>query len=187
MSRRFEFQDTPLEGLQILQRQPLADNRGYLERMFCSAELGPLLSNKNIVQINHTMTHKRGAVRGLHFQYPPHADTKFISCLRGEVFDIAVDLRADSPTFLKWHATILSAAMHNTFVIPEGFAHGYQTLTAECEMLYLHTASYQPSVEGGVNIKDPQLAIDLPLPITELAERDANYPMLKADYPGVLL
>ena len=98
------------------------------------------------------MTASRGTVRGMHFQHPPHAETKFVSCLRGEVFDVAVDLRNGSPTFLHWHAEILSADNHRTLVIPEGFAHGFQTLSDDCEMLYFHTAAYNPEAEGGLNV-----------------------------------
>ena len=94
-------------------------------------------------------------MRGLHFQYPPHAETKLVSCLRGEVFDVAVDLRRDSPTFLRWHAEILSSDNHRTLLIPEGFAHGFQTLTEDCELLYLHTAAWQPGAEGGRTRRTP--------------------------------
>jgi dTDP-4-dehydrorhamnose 3,5-epimerase len=185
MSNRFDILNTPLKGLKLIQRKPIGDDRGYLERLFCAAELETLISNKNIVQINHTLTSKRGTVRGLHFQYPPHAETKFVSCLRGEIFDVAVDLRKKSPTFLHWHAAILSADNHRTLMVPEGVAHGFQTLTEDCEMLYLHTANYKPETEGGLNVKDPRLAIQWPQAITELSKRDATQPMLSEDFLGI--
>lgn len=187
MSNRFDILDTPLEGLKIIQRKPIGDHRGCLERLFCVEEMKALVLDKSIAQINHTLTARRGTVRGLHYQYPPHAETKFVSCLRGEVFDVAVDLRRDSPTFLHWNAEILSASNHKTFAIQEGFAHGFQTLTEECEMLYFHTATYQPGAEGGLNVKDPRLAIQWPLAITELSKRDAAHPMLTRDFQGVVV
>ncbi|HUT42663.1 MAG TPA: dTDP-4-dehydrorhamnose 3,5-epimerase [Gammaproteobacteria bacterium] len=185
MITRFEILATPISDLQVLQRKPLGDDRGYLERLFCVEELQAVLSGKTIAQINHTLTASRGTVRGMHFQHPPHAETKFVSCLRGEVFDVALDLRNDSPTFLQWHAEILSADNHRTLVIPEGFAHGFQTLSDHCEMLYFHTAPYNPEAEGGLNVNDPRLGITWPLPVTGLSPRDAGHPPVKADFAGV--
>lgn len=185
MSNRFDILDLPIQGLRLLQRKPIGDDRGYLERMFCTEELKSLIPEKNIVQINHTLTAKRGTVRGMHFQHPPHAEIKFVSCLRGEVFDVALDLRRGSPSFLHWHAEILSADNHKTIVIPEGFAHGFQTLTKDCEMLYLHTAAYRAEAEGGLNAKDLKLAIQWPLPIAEQSARDAGHPFVLEDFSGV--
>lgn len=185
MSRRFEIRNTSLDGLCVLQRKPLGDSRGYLERLFCGEELHALIPGKHIVQINRTFTGSRGTVRGMHFQLPPHAEIKFVSCLRGEVFDVAVDLRHNSPTFLRWHAEVLSADNHKTLVIPEGFAHGFQTLTDDCEMLYFHTAAYQPDAERGVNAQDLRLAIQWPLTLTGLSPRDAAHPFLDDRFSGV--
>ncbi len=186
MSARFDILATPIPELRVLQRKPIGDSRGYLERMFCSEELQPLLADKRIEQVNRTHTAVRGAVRGLHFQYPPHAETKFVHCLRGEVFDVAVDLRRNSPTFLQWHAELLGSDNGRTFVIPEGFAHGFQTLTDDCEMLYFHTAAYRQEAEGGLNPQDPRLAIHWPLPVVSLSPRDAAHPFLEADFAGVI-
>lgn len=185
MSGRFDILATPLAGLHVLQRKPIGDSRGYLERLFCADELQALAPGKHIVQINHTLAASRGTVRGLHFQYPPHAETKFVHCLRGEVFDVAVDLRRGLPTLLQWHAEVLSAGNHRTFVIPEGFAHGFQALTDDCEMLYFHTAAYRQDAEGGLNVQDPRLAIRWPLSATGLSPRDAAHPMLDGDFRGI--
>ncbi|MBD3812300.1 MAG: dTDP-4-dehydrorhamnose 3,5-epimerase [Betaproteobacteria bacterium] len=185
MSSRFDILDTPLPGLRLLQRKPIGDSRGYLERLYCAEDLQILASGKNIVQINHTLTASRGTVRGMHFQRPPHAEIKFVSCLRGEVFDVAVDLRHNSPTFLRWHSELLSADNHKTLVIPEGFAHGFQTLTEDCEMLYFHTAAYQPGAEGGLNVQDPRLAIRWPLPVAALSPRDAAHAFLDDRFTGM--
>ena len=185
MTSRFNILDTPLQGLKLIQRKPIGDHRGYLERMFCAEELQSLIPGKGIVQINRTLTAKRGTVRGLHFQYPPHAETKVVSCLRGEVFDVAVDLRQGSPTFLRWHAEILSADNHRTLVVPAGFAHGFQALTEGCEMLYFHTAAYQPDTEGGLNVRDPRLGIRWPMEVTDLSPRDAAHPLVTKELIGL--
>ena len=187
MSDLFDIHDMPIQDLRWLQRKPVADSRGYLERIFCADTLKSLIPGKSIVQVNHTLTAKRGTLRGMHFQHPPHAETKFISCLTGEVFDVAVDLRRGSPTFLLWHAEILSADNHKTLIIPEGFAHGFQTLTKDCEMLYLHTAAYRVDAEGGLNAKDPRLGIKWPLPIAEQSARDSAHPLISEDFHGVVV
>lgn len=185
MSQRFEIDETPLQGLKVVQRKPAGDSRGYFERLFCAQELDPLLCGKSVAQINHTLTVKRGAARGMHFQMAPHAEMKFVSCIRGEVFDVAVDLRRKSPTFLRWYAEVLSEINHRSLLIPEGFAHGFQALTDNCELLYLHTATYQPSAEAALNVSDPRVAISWPLPIAEMSERDRAHPMLSDKFEGI--
>jgi dTDP-4-dehydrorhamnose 3,5-epimerase len=182
---RFTFHATPLSGLVVIECKPIEDGRGYFCRYYCVDEFREAGLRKPIVQINHTLTRKKGSIRGLHFQHPPHAETKIVSCLKGEIFDVAVDLRKGSPTFLRWHAEILSAADRKSLLIPEGFAHGFQTLAGEGELIYLHTASYAPEAEGGLNVLDPRLAIDWPLGIAEISERDRMYPMLAADFEGI--
>ena len=187
MSQHFTLTDTTIADLVVLERKPFKDDRGLFERLFCKDELSVLLTGKPIVQINHTLTEKAGAVRGMHFQYPPHAEVKFVSCLKGEVFDVAVDLRKNSSTFLRWHAEVLSADNFKTFVIPEGFAHGFQTLTEDCELYYLHSATYMSEAEGALNARDPRLGITWPKSITEQSERDQAHPMLGDDFDGVAL
>ena len=185
MSARFEAAPCPLVGLTLLQRKPLPDDRGYFERLYCADELAHVLHGRNVVQINHTLTGRRGTVRGMHFQHPPASEAKFVSCLRGRVFDVAVDLRCDSPTFLRWHAEVLSAENHITLFIPEGFAHGFQTLEDDCEMLYFHTAPYMREAEGGLHPLDPRLAIDWPLPPCGMSARDVGFPLLDNTFSGV--
>ena len=182
---RFTIHHTPIVGLYELVRQPLGDERGFLERLFCQETLDPLLSGKAIRQINRTLTRKEGTVRGLHFQYPPQAETKIVTCLKGTVWDVAVDVRQGSPTFLQYHALVLSEDNARSFLIPEGFAHGFQTLTPDCEMLYFHTADYQAEAEGAINALDPRLAINWPQPITERSARDQGHPMLTEDFLGI--
>jgi dTDP-4-dehydrorhamnose 3,5-epimerase len=142
---------------------------------------------KSIVQINHTITHRKGTVRGLHFQYPPYAETKLVSCLRGEIFDIAVDLRHNSSTFLRWHSARLSAENRQSLLIPEGFAHGFQTLSEDCELIYLHTEAYHPESEGALNVLDPRISISWPLAISELSERDRNHDFIEEEFQGIVL
>lgn len=184
---RFDFHDTPLGGLKLVQRKPIDDARGFFARLFCAEEFRAAGLDKPIAQINYTLTRSKGAVRGLHFQHPPHAETKLVSCCAGSVFDVAVDLRTDSPTFLRWHAEILSVENRRSLLIPAGYAHGFQTLTDDCELLYLHTASFHAAAEGALNIADPALAIDWPLPVTEVSERDRAHPFLDKQFLGIRL
>ncbi|HEY0220127.1 MAG TPA: dTDP-4-dehydrorhamnose 3,5-epimerase family protein [Afipia sp.] len=187
MTKRIEIAETEIAGLFSIVRHPIGDNRGYLDRLFCSDELFPLLAGRSVVQINHTLTVQAGTVRGMHFQYPPHAETKIVSCLRGQVFDVAVDLRKGSPTFLRWHGLILSGDDHNSFYIPEGFAHGFQALTNDCEMLYLHTSPYVSGAEGGINADDLSVGIVWPKPVTERSKRDIAHPLLSSEFKGITI
>ncbi len=184
---RFAVTDTPLAGLKIVERQNLGDSRGFLCRMFCAEELALAGWTKPIAQINLTMTSSRGTVRGMHFQQPPHSEMKLVNCVRGVVLDVAVDLRADSPTYLKWHAEELSAENRRSFLIPEGFAHGFQTLTDDCELLYFHSVPYAPGAEGALNALDSALGISWPLEITEMSERDRRHPNLTEQFTGLTL
>ena len=178
MTERFAVQSSKLAGLLVITRQPMVDARGWFERAYCFDTFAQLGINKTISQINRSFTAQKGSVRGMHFQTTPFAETKFVSCLRGEVFDVAVDLRANSPTFLQWHGEILSADNQRSLLIPEGFAHGFQTLSADCEMLYLHTQKFDPASSSGINPLDPRLAISWPLAVTEMSEGDKHRPIL---------
>ena len=129
---RFVLHSTPINGLQVIERQPSGDSRGLLERLFCQETLNSFLQGKTIRQINRTLTQNKGTVRGLHFQYPPFVETKIVTCLKGQVWDLAVDLRRGSSTFLQFHAVLLSEDNHQSYLIPEGFAHGFQTFPPDC-------------------------------------------------------
>lgn len=183
---RFDVIDTPIAGLKVIQRKPIRDARGYFSRFFCAEEFRLAGLNSCIAQINHSYSKTSGTVRGMHFQLP-HAEIKFVSCIHGEIFDVAVDLRRNSPTFLKWHGEVLSAENQRSLLIPEGFAHGFQTLTDDCELLYLVSATYAPMAEGGVNAQDPLLKIEWPLPITEISDKDRNNVFLSPEYSGIEL
>lgn len=185
MSRFVIHPQLPLAGLVLIERKPQGDERGAFCRMFCAEELACAGWQQPIVQINHTVTRQRGTVRGLHYQNPPHAEMKLVSCIRGEVWDVVVDLRRDSPTFLNWHAERLSAGNARALLIPQGFAHGFQALSDDVEMLYCHSATYEPDFEGGLNPADPLLLIDWPLPVAGLSPRDASHSRLTPAFAGL--
>ena len=184
-SNRFDFCPTPLEGLWVVKRNPVEDKRGFFCRFFCAEEFRAAGLTKPISQINHTYTAKKGTIRGLHFQYPPHADSKIVSCLRGDVYDVAVDIRKASPTFLQWHGEILSAANQRSMLIPEGFSHGFQTLTNDCELIYLHSVPFNDHSEGALNITDPKIGIAWPIPIEDISDRDLHHPLITENFKGV--
>lgn len=185
MSQRFVVEDTPLDGLKRVRRRPLGDPRGFLVRLFCADELRDAGWRAPVAQVNQTRTRERGSVRGMHYQRPPHAEMKLVHCLRGEVFDVAVDLRRGSPTFLRWHGERLSEDNGVALLIPEGFAHGLQTLTDDVDLLYCHSAAYVASAEAALHARDPRLAIDWPLPIAALSPRDDAHAFIGADFAGV--
>jgi dTDP-4-dehydrorhamnose 3,5-epimerase len=185
MTPRFDIVDTALAGLKVLRRRPISDHRGFLERLYCAEELRVVLGEDTIAQVNRTHTVKRGTVRGMHFQHPPFAEIKVVTCLRGRVFDVAVDLRRGSPTFLRWHGEILDANDVSTLCIPRGFAHGFQVLAEHTELLYFHTAPHRPDAEGALNAADPRLGITWPEQIAERSPRDERHPMLGADFAGI--
>jgi dTDP-4-dehydrorhamnose 3,5-epimerase len=181
---RFSVIPTPLDGLVAVERQCVQDERGFFSRFFCAEELRPAGFDQPVAQINHTLTHRRGAIRGMHFQHPPHSEVKLVSCLRGKVFDVAVDLRHGSPTLLHWHAETLTAENGRSLLIPRGFAHGFQALDDDCELLYLHCAPYVAEAEGAVYFADPALAIRWPLAATDVSERDRRHPPLAPGFTG---
>lgn len=180
----FSIIDTTIADLKLIERKTIGDHRGFLTRIFCAEQLKGAGWEKPIVQINQTITKKRGTVRGMHFQNTPHAEMKLVSCLQGEVWDVAVDLRKNSPTFLKWHAEILSSKNCRSLLIPEGFAHGFQSLSDNCELLYLHTSPYVREAEAGIRPSDPYLGIPWLLDIYEISMRDTNHPLLNDKFMG---
>jgi dTDP-4-dehydrorhamnose 3,5-epimerase len=184
---RFDLVDTPITDLKIVQRKPISDDRGFLSRLYCQDDFKLMGINKPISQINQTLTKKKGAVRGLHYQLAPFAEAKLVTCIKGEIFDVAVDLRKDSPSYLKWHAEVLSENNHKSFLIPEGFAHGFQTISDDCELIYLHTAPYSKEHEKGLNYADKKLDINWPLEISEISDRDQTHTMIKDDFEGIVL
>ena len=185
MTARLAFHPTPLAGLIVVEREPIADERGRLERLFCADEFATQKIQLPVLQTNRTVTTRKATVRGMHFQYPPHAETKLVCCLMGKVFDVAIDLRRSSPTFLRWHGEELSANNNKSLLIPAGFAHGLQTLEDECELLYFHSAAYAADAEGGIHPSDPKIGVAWPLPIGEMSVRDRGHPALTSDFTGL--
>ncbi len=181
-----KFIEAPLAGAYIIELEPLIDERGLFARTFCLREFSAIGFDGQIVQINHSVTRKKGTIRGMHFQHPPACEIKIIRCVEGAVFDVMVDLRAGSPTFLKWHSVELSQGNMRMVYIPEGFAHGFQVLTDHATLIYHHSAFYSPEHEGGGRYNDPSLKIRWPLKAGEVSERDRNHPLLGKDFLGIV-
>lgn len=157
------------------------------ERIFCENEFKEISHSKNIVQINHSLTKDVGAVRGMHYQNPPMAEIKMVRCISGSVYDVIIDLRKGSETFLRWNGKILSSENKRMMYIPEGFAHGFQTQEPNCELFYFHTEFYNPDHESAVRFDDPRVGIKWPLDVTEISERDRNHPLLSENFKGILV
>lgn len=180
-----KLQATPIAGVYEAQTNPIGDERGRFARLFCAEELAEAHGGRGIVQINHSLTRDVGSIRGLHYQLPPKAEGKWVRCLRGRVFDVAVDLRRGSPTFLEWHAVELDWGGMNAVFIPEGCAHGFQVLEPNSELLYLHTMAYDASLEGAVRFDEPRVGVAWPLQPTTISSRDRSHPYLDAAFEGL--
>jgi dTDP-4-dehydrorhamnose 3,5-epimerase len=175
-----ELHPTPIQGLLELNTQPFADQRGVFLNAFRAAEpaFQEAWGERGVAQVNLSRTEAVGTIRGLHRQATPYSEAKLVRCLRGRVWDVAVDLRPASPTWGLWHAAELSPDRGNALLIPEGCAHGFQVLEAGSELLYLHSGPWVPEAETGVRFDDPQLAIPWPLPPLGLSGRDLGLPLL---------
>lgn len=181
-----QLKETSLKGVRVISFDISSDSRGSFQRLYCKESLRPFVKNKDIVQVNYSQTQQIGAVRGLHFQRPPAAEFKLVRCLQGKVFDVVVDLRKNSPTFLNWHAEELSPKLGKMLIIPEGCAHGFQVLEP-AELLYLHTATYQQEYEGGILFNDPMINIQWPLSCSEISDRDKSFLKLDETFKGIEL
>lgn len=179
------FRPTGIEGVVVVETQPHTDERGFFARTFCAREfeaagLGPV-----VAQANLSFNHRAGTLRGLHFQRPPAQEAKLVRCTRGRVYDVAVDLRRDSPTYLEHVGVVLDAESHNALYVPESCAHGYLTLEDACEVAYQVSEFYTPGVEGGLRWDDPVLGIDWPGAIRVVSPKDAAWPLLNPTEPRV--
>jgi dTDP-4-dehydrorhamnose 3,5-epimerase len=177
--------ETLLEDAYVLEPETIIDRRGKFARIYCRQELEKIGHCKPIVQINHSLTREKGAIRGMHFQHPPNAEIKIVKCVTGSVYDVIIDLRHNSPTFRKWYGEILSAENMKMMYIPEGFAHGFQVLDANSELIYFHTQFYSPQHEGGIRFDDPVINISWPLEVTGVSVRDQSHHLLTEDYEGI--
>lgn len=181
------FTELPLAGAFLIDLKPIRDDRGFFARTFCAATLRKHGLIADFPQANHSMCALAGTVRGLHYQTPPAAEAKLFRCVAGRVFDVLVDVRRGSPTFLKWHGVELAAGDFRVVYVPPGFAHGYQALTAGAEVTYQSSAEYAPALEGRVRYDDPRVGIAWPIADAVLSPKDAATPPLAADFAGVVL
>jgi len=179
------FTETRLQGSYTIELEPFIDERGWFARYFCMNEFKQIGHTKEWLQMNHSFTIKRGSLRGLHYQLPPFSEIKLVRCIAGTVFDIIVDLRKESSTFLQWFGTELSSSNKKMMYIPQGFAHGFQCLTDECELLYHHTEYYKRNVEGGLKYDDTKINIEWPLNVTLISERDKSHPYISENFKGL--
>jgi dTDP-4-dehydrorhamnose 3,5-epimerase len=174
-----------LSGAAVVDAEPFVDNRGVFTRFFCEKELSEIIGDRHFVNVNFSRTIQKGAIRGLHFQYPPKAEMKLVRCIRGAVYDVIVDIRKDSPTFLKWYGVELSAENMKMLCVPEGFAHGFQVLEETSEVIYLVSNFYSPECEGGLNYADPALRISWPDSVTDISDKDRQNPYLSDRFDGI--
>lgn len=170
------FESLPLEGAWLVRPEKAVDERGFFARILCTKEFAAHGLNGAFVQASISHNRLRGTVRGMHFQWPPSAETKLVRCIRGSVRDVLIDLRPASVTFLQHTAVTLDDAADDAVYIPPGFAHGFQTLTDNALVQYHMTDEFRPDLAGGFRWDDPAFGITLPLPISIIAPRDAQYP-----------
>jgi dTDP-4-dehydrorhamnose 3,5-epimerase len=176
--KKMEFIKTKINGLMLIELKKIADNRGSFTRLFCKELFEKNNLNGDIVQQNLSTNKLKGTIRGLHSQKIPKAEVKMVRCITGGIFDVAVDLRVDSPTYLQWFGTELTDSNCKMLYIPEGFAHGYQTLTENASVEYLVTSTYEPTLEYGLRYDDPKIGVDWPLSVVSISAKDANWKFL---------
>lgn len=179
------FTETILKGSYVIDLEPRGDSRGWFARTYCKNEFAAIGHTKEWVQLNHSFSSQKGTLRGMHFQLSPHAEIKMVRCIAGAVYDVIVDLRKDSDTFLKWFGVELSAQNKKMIYIPEGFAHGFQTLTDNAELIYHHSEFYTASAEAGILYNDKATGIEWPLPVAEISERDTKHPVIDQTFKGL--
>ena len=179
------FTQTPLAGAYTIDPELHGDERGFFARMLCTDELAAHGLNMQIAQVNISYSAHAGTLRGLHYQAPPHAEAKIMRCTRGAIFDVMVDMRPDSATYLQWFGTELSADNRRLAYVPEGFAHGFLTLTDHCEVMYPVTARYMPGAERGICYDDPSLDIEWPIPVRTVSDKDQAWPLLMSTTTSV--
>jgi dTDP-4-dehydrorhamnose 3,5-epimerase len=176
---------TSIAGAFEIRHELRSDGRGRFKRQYCELEFGGAGLNTRWVQVNHSVTLGAGSIRGMHFQRPPGAEAKLVSCPAGRAFDVLVDLRAGSKTFLQWATVEIDEG--TSLYIPQGCAHGFQALSEEVHLIYQHSAYYAPELEGGVRFDDPAIGIDWPLPVGAVSERDRSFGLIGGDFEGIVL
>jgi len=181
------FNPLPLKGAFTIDVQPFQDNRGFFTRTFCEKEFAENDLVTRFVQSNHSGTHGKGVIRGMHFQHAPFCETKLVKCVRGAVFDVIIDVRKGSSTFLQWYGAELNEENKSMMYVPMGFAHGFQSLTDYSEITYMVSAFYNKESEGGVRYNDPRVNIGWPLPVTLVSDKDMQIPVIDTQFNGVIL
>lgn len=179
------FNPTPLHGAYTIDLEKRGDDRGFFARVFCEKEFGDHRLANHFVQVNNSLSSKKGTLRGMHYQLPPFAEVKVLRCLKGALYDVIVDLRPDSPTFKKWFGAELTAENRRMMYVPQGFAHGLLTLTDETEVLYFVSAFYSPDRERGLRYNDPAIGIVWPIEPVEVSQKDRNWPDIKESFHGL--
>jgi len=169
----------------MIELEPLADERGWFARTFCKDEFSKIGHDKEWLQLNHSYTKLQGTIRGMHFQMPPLSEIKLVRCIAGAIYDVIIDLRKESSTFLHFFGVELSSVNKKMIYIPEGFAHGFQTLTDDCELIYHHTAMYAQATEAGIKYNEPVLDINWPLAVTSISVRDDTHAALGPGFKGL--
>jgi len=177
------FTESALAGAFIVDLEPHQDDRGYFARLFCQREFAAQGLRSPVAQANIASNRRRGTLRRMHFQLPPGAETKYVRCVRGAMLDVIVDLRPDSPTYLRHVAVELSVQNQRALYIPEGFAQGYQTLEDDTDIIYMMGEFYTPTAQSGLRHDDPVLGLSWPLPVKVISERDRNWKLLKEIEP----
>lgn len=170
------FIETTLPGVYLIDIEPRGDSRGFFARGWCRKEFEANKLSATISQINLSSSAEAGTLRGLHYQLAPCAESKTVRCTRGAIFDVAVDMHKESPHYLRWIGHELSAENHKAMYIPEGFAHGYQTLLPDTELLYSSSEFYSPDAEVGIRYNDPAIGIEWPVAVTVISDKDTQWP-----------
>ncbi len=182
------FEETTLKGSFLISPAPFVDDRGFFARWFCSDEFNAFGLETHFVQCNHSATFGKGSIRGLHFQRPPAAEAKLVKCISGEIFDVIIDLRENSTTFLQWFGGELSSKNKTMMYVPKGFAHGFQTLTEEAEIIYMASNHYSREAEGTIHYNDPAVDIQWPLLLNKISDKDRTASFLDKDlFKGIAL
>ena len=176
-----KFIQTSLAGSYVIELSPVTDSRGWFMRTWCKNEFAAIGHTNEWVQVNHSFTAARGSIRGMHFQLPPYEEIKMVRCIAGAIYDVIIDIRKDSSTYLQWYGTELTAANKKMLYIPAGFAHGFQTLEENSELIYHHSEFYTPGSEAGIKYNDAAISINWPLNVTDISDRDNNHPPIMSN------
>ena len=179
------FTETSLKGSYLIDLHLVQDERGWFARTYCKNEFAKIGHTLEWVQMNHSFTQQMGTIRGMHYQQPPFSEIKMVRCISGAVFDVIIDLRKGSPNFLKYVGVELSSSNKKMIYIPEGFAHGFQTLADNSELIYHHSQFYMPGVEAGIRYDEPAVNIGWPLPAINVSARDLHHPMIDGNFKGL--